>query len=63
MKSDLPLGDVKRQKNVQKFYKKELSNRFRIFLILKLPMGPELVFFIAFSLLGTQNWFIFWQEI
>ena len=26
-------------------------------------MGPELVFFIAFSLLGTQNWSIFWQEI
>ena len=21
------------------------------------------LFFIAFSLLGSQNWFIFWQEI
>ena len=29
------------------------------FFIVKFPMRPELVFFIAFSLLGTQNWSIF----
>ena len=32
MKSDLSLGDLKKQKKVEKFYKKELSNRFRFFL-------------------------------
>ena len=63
MKSDLSLGDLKKQKKVEKFYKKKLSIRFQVFLVLKLPMRPELVFFIAFSLLETQNWFIFWQEI
>ena len=32
MKSDLPLGDLKKEKNVEKFYKKnELSNRIRFF--------------------------------
>ena len=43
MKSDLSLGDLKKQKN-EKFYEKALK-KFRIFLILKLPMSPELVFF------------------
>ena len=63
MKSDLSLGDLKKQKKVEKLNKKELSDRFQIFLILKLPMRPELVFFIVFSLLGTRNRFIFWQDI
>ena len=55
-------GDLKMQ--VENFYKKRASQiDFDFFLILKLPMIPKLVFFIAFSLSGTQNWFIFWQEI
>ena len=41
MKSELSLGDLEKQKKVEKFYKKKLSNRFRTFLILKLPMRPE----------------------
>ena len=57
MKSDFSLGDLKNLK--KKFFKK---SRFRIFLILKLPMRPELVFFIPFSLLGTQNCFIFGKK-
>ena len=60
MKNDLSLRDKKSRKV---FSKKELSNRFLIFFLLKLPMRPELVFFITFSLFGTQNWFIFCQEI
>ena len=55
MKSYLSRGDLKKQKKVEKFYKKKLSKKFRFFFILKLPMRPELVFFIAFSLLGTRN--------
>ena len=62
MKSDLSLGDLKNQKKQKSFIKralKQISN----FLKLKLHMRPELAFFISFSLLGTRNWFIFWQEI
>ena len=45
---------------MEKFYKKKSSQiDFKFFLILKLPMRPELVFFIAFSLLGTRNWSFF----
>ena len=55
MKRDLSLGDLKKQKKQKGFIKKELSNRFRNFLISKLPMRPELVSFMAFSLLETQN--------
>ena len=55
MKSDLSLGDLKKQKKVDKFYKKKLSSRVRIFLIMNLPVRPELVLFVAFILLETQN--------
>ena len=56
MKSDLSLGDLKKQKKLEKFYKKkELSDRFRIFLILELPMRPELIYFIAFSLFEEKS--------
>ena len=54
MKSDLSLGDLKKQKKAEKFYKKELL-KIRNFLILKLPMRPELVSFMALSLLDAQN--------
>ena len=40
-----------------------LSNRIRIFLILKFPVSPELVFLTAFSLLGTPNYGILCSEI
>ena len=63
MKSDLPLGDKEAKKSLKIFIKKELSNRIRFFLIVNLPMRPELVVFIAFSLLGTHNWFISGLEI
>ena len=56
MKSDWPLGDLE-QKDLKRFLKKELSIRIRIFLIVNFPMRPELVFFIAYCQLGTQNWF------
>ena len=56
MKSDFSLGDLKKQK-------KSSQIDFEFFLILKLPMRPELIFLIAFSLSGTQNWFNFWQEV
>ena len=35
---------------------------FEFSFIVNFPMGPEVVFFLAFSLLGTQNWSIFWRE-
>ena len=50
----------KTKKNLKSFLKKELSNRIRFFYC-ELP--PELVSFIAFSLLGTHNWFILWHEM
>ena len=45
------------------FFKKELSNRIRNFLIENFPMRPELVFFITLCLLRTQNWFFLWREM
>ena len=42
MNSDLSLSDLKKQK-VEKFYKKK-SPQKNFFLVLKLPMRPELVF-------------------
>ena len=60
MKSDLSLGDLKKQKKVENFYRKRALKEF---LIVNFPMKPEIVFLIAFSLLGTQIWFIFWREI
>ena len=63
MKSDLSLGDLKKQKKVEKFFKKRALKQISIFFIIwKLPIRPELDFFIAFSLSGTQNWFIFGKK-
>ena len=40
MKSDLSLGDLKKQKKKKSFIKKELSKRIRFFIV-NCPMGPE----------------------
>ena len=56
MKGDYYLSDLKKKtKKCEKFLKKPLSNRIRFLLIINFPMRPELVFVIAFRLLGTPN--------
>ena len=59
MNSDLSLGDLKKQKKKKSFIKKSALKYNSIFFIVNFPMRPELVFFIACSLLKTQNWSIF----
>ena len=47
---------------MKSFLKKKSSNRIQIFSIVNFPMRPELVFFIVFHLLETQNWFNLWLK-
>ena len=60
MKSDLSLGDLKKQtKNLSK--KSALKQKSIFFSELTYETGTKL--FNTFSLLRAHNWFIFWHEI
>ena len=54
---------LKKTKETEKFSKKRTLKQNSIFLIVNFPMSLELVFFIAFSLLGWRNWSTLWHEI
>ena len=63
MKIDYSLGELKKNKKLKSFVKRELSNRIRLFFDSELPYETRTSLFIAFSLLGTHNWFFLLHEM
>ena len=55
----MSLGDLKKAKKSEKFYKKRALKWNSNFFDSELPYETRTSFFIAFSVIGTQNWSIF----
>ena len=59
MKSDLSLGDLKKQKS------RKITKRFQIdfgfFFYIEAPYETKTSLFYRHSLIETRSWFIFWE--